>query len=179
MYEYAAAPWLVVFDDHEVVNNWADEVPAEPDPMFLERRAAALQAYYENMPMHSTARASGIDMTMFRRVEWGALATFHMLDTRQYRTDQPCGDAFASDCPQRFNPSATLTGVAQERWLLDGLARSSARWDVLRQQVFFGQVDVEPGPGSGYNPDGWDGYVANRERIINGIKNSPARTRWC
>lgn len=172
---HAVAPWLVVFDDHEVADNWADDTPSAPDANFPARRAAALQAYYENMPLRSTARPSGVDMTLHRRVNWGALATFHMLDTRQYRTDQPCGDTFASDCVQRFDPTATLTGAAQERWLLDGFAQSATRWDVLGQQVFFGRVDVVSGPGGGYNPDGWDGYVANRQRIINGIRNSPVR----
>jgi alkaline phosphatase D len=94
---HAAAPWLAVFDDHEVANNWADEVPAKPEPAFLDRRAAALQAYYENMPLRRSSAPNGIDMQLYRRVHWGALATFHMLDTRQYRTDQPCDDEFRSD----------------------------------------------------------------------------------
>lgn len=172
---HAVAPWLVVFDDHEVANNWADEIPATPDPAFLARRAVALQAYYENMPLRKTAQPSGIDVQLYRRVDWGALASFHMLDTRQYRTDQPCGDEFPSDCPQRYDPTATLTGATQERWLLDGFDDSRARWDVLGQQVFFGQVELEPGPGRAYNPDGWDGYPANRQRIIDGLANSPVR----
>ncbi len=172
---HAAAPWLAVFDDHEVADNWADEVPATPDPGFLQRRAAALRAYYENMPLRRSAMPRGVDMQLYRRVPWGALATFHMLDTRQYRTDQPCGDEFGSDCADRFDPAATLTGAAQERWLLDGFARSSARWDVLGQQVFFGGVELAPGPGRGVNPDGWDGYVANRQRIVDGLVDSPVR----
>lgn len=172
---HAAAPWLVVFDDHEIADNWADDVPAEPDAGFPARRAAALQAYFENMPLRSTAAPRGIDMDLYRRVRWGGLAMFHMLDTRQYRTDQPCGDAFASDCIERYSPAATLTGPEQERWLLDGLARSESRWDVLGQQVFFSQVDVAPGPQRGYNPDGWDGYPVNRDRVIAGIANSPVR----
>lgn len=172
---HASAPWLAVFDDHELANNWADEVPEKPDPNFLARRAAALQAYYENMPLRSSAVPRGIDMQLYRRVQWGALATFHMLDTRQYRTDQPCGDEFRANCAERFDPAATLTGAEQERWLLDGFAQSSARWDVLGQQVFFGGVDLTPGPEVGVNPDGWDGYTANRDRIVAGLLASPVR----
>jgi alkaline phosphatase D len=160
---HAAAPWLAVFDDHEVANNWADEVPAKPDPRFLDRRAAALRAYHENMPLRQSAAPRGIDMQLDRRVQWGGLATFHMLDTRQYRTDQPCDDEFRSDCVERHDPAATLTGAEQERWLLDGFAQSEARWDVLGQQVFFSQVELAPGPGRGFNPDAWDGYTANRD----------------
>ena len=51
------------------------------------------------MPLRRVARPRGIDMQLYRRVHWGALATFHMLDTRQYRDDQPCGDEMGSDAP--------------------------------------------------------------------------------
>jgi alkaline phosphatase D len=172
---HAAAPWLAVFDDHEVANNWADEVPDKPEPAFLVRRAAALQAYYENVPLSRSSIPAGIDMQLYRRVHWGALATFHMLDTRQYRTDQPCGDEFRSDCTERLNPGASLTGANQEGWLLNGFQQSQAQWDLLGQQVFFSQVDLTPGPGRGFNPDAWDGYVANRDRIVAGLVNSPVR----
>lgn len=175
---HAAAPWLAVFDDHEVANNWADAIPEKADGGFAVRRTAALQAYYENMPLRRSALPRGAgtsEMRLFRRVHWGGLATFHMLDTRQYRTDQPCRDEFRSDCPERFHPFATLTGTEQERWLLDGFARSRARWDVLGQQVFFSQVELTPGPGRGFNPDAWDGYVANRDRVVDGMLRSPVR----
>jgi alkaline phosphatase D len=172
---HAAAPWLAVFDDHEVANNWANEVPDEPEPEFLARRAAALQAYYENMPLRGLSAPRGIDMHLYRRLHWGALATFHMLDTRQYRTDQPCGDELRSDCLERLNPAASLTGADQEQWLLNGFQKSRAQWDVLGQQVFFSQVDLTPGPDRGFNPDAWDGYTANRDRIVAGLAHSPVR----
>jgi alkaline phosphatase D len=101
---HAAAPWLAVFDDHEVANNWADEVPDKPEPGFLDRRAAALQAYYENMPLRRSSMPRGIGMQLYRRVHWGGLATFHMLDTRQYRDDQACGDEIRTDCIERLDP---------------------------------------------------------------------------
>ena len=172
---HAAAPWLVVFDDHELDDNWAGEVPARPQPDFLGRRAAALQAYYENMPLRGSARPHGIAMALHRRVDWGALASFHMLDTRQNRTDQPCNDAYRSDCSQRFDPAGSLLGAAQEQWLLNGFRQSRARWDLLGQQVFFAQIDLTPGAGRGFNPDAWDGYVAGRERVVAGLLNSPVR----
>ena len=165
----------MVFDDHELDNNWADEIPEKRESEFLARRAAALQAYYENMPLRSSAIPRGIDMQLYRRVGWGQLATFHMLDTRQYRTDQPCGDTFRADCAGRLDPSATLTGAEQERWLLNGFRESRARWDLLGQQVFFAGVELVEGPATGVNPDAWDGYVANRDRIIAGLVESPVR----
>ena len=132
----------MVFDDHEVANNWADETPEVPQQDFPRRRAAALQAYYENMPLRASARPTATGMQLYRWVPWGRLATFHLLDTRQYRTDQPCNDKLPSDCPARLDPSASLIGAEQERWLLDGFAHSSARWDLIAQQVLFSQLDL-------------------------------------
>ncbi|WP_102144576.1 alkaline phosphatase D family protein [Mycobacterium hubeiense] len=163
---HAAAPWLPVFDDHELADNWADEVPGKPQPAFLDRRAAALRAYYENMPLRRASLPRGIDMGIFRRVHWGSLATFHMLDTRQYRDDQPCADEI-SDCPERDDKARSLLGAQQERWLLNGFRQLHARWDLLGQQVFFAPLKTP----RGFNPDAWDGYAANRDRIVAGMRD--------
>ena len=171
---HAVAPWAVVFDDHEVENNWADETPARPDPNFLARRAAAFQAYYENMPLRRSSIPRGIDMQLYRRIGWGRLATFHLLDTRQFRNDQACGDGY-KDCADASDPTRSITGAAQEAWLLDGFRRSSARWDVLGQQVFFGQRDNNSGPAVVTSMDAWDGYVASRERITRGWVDADVR----
>ena len=130
---HATAPWLVVWDDHELDNNWADEIPEEPQPDFLARRAAALQAFYENMPLRRISAPQGIDLRLYRRVDWGRLASFHMLDTRQYRGDQPCGDELNSPCQDRTDPARSITGAQQVAWLVDGLRTSTARWNVLGQ----------------------------------------------
>ena len=110
---HAVAPWLVVFDDHEVDNNWADEVPEHPEdvPGFMDRRAAAFQAYYENMPLRRTSIPRGPDISIYRRLQWGRLANFHMLDTRQFRDDQACGDGY-DDCPDAASPERSLPGTA-------------------------------------------------------------------
>jgi alkaline phosphatase D len=171
---HAVAPWLVVFDDHEVENNWADEVPEAPQPDFLARRAAAFQAYYENMPLRRTSIPQGIDMQLYRRIRWGRLANFHMLDTRQYRDDQGCGDGY-KDCPAAYDPARSITGPEQEAWLLDGFRRSEARWDILGQQVFFAQRDNNSGPAKVTSQDAWDGYVASRERITRGWVDARVR----
>ena len=167
---HAVAPWLVVWDDHEIENNWADDVRELPhDPAggdFAARRTAAMQAYWENMPLRAAQRPTGPDMRLYRRAGFGGLVTFHMLDTRQYRGDQPCGDEFDSDCAQRTDPARSLPGSAQERWIAEGFAASRARWDVLGQQVFFSQVDQTPGPERGFNPDAWDGYPGSRDRVV-------------
>ncbi|WP_250008000.1 alkaline phosphatase [Actinoplanes sp. M2I2] len=171
---HAVAPWAVVFDDHEVENNWADEVPEQADPAFPARRAAAFQAYYENMPLRRTSIPHGVDMQLYRRLHWGRLATFHLLDTRQYRDDQACGDGY-KDCAEAYDPARSITGERQEKWLLDGFRRSSARWDVLGQQVFFGQRDNNSGPQVVTSMDSWDGYAASRDRITRGWVDAGVR----
>jgi alkaline phosphatase D len=174
---HAAAPWLVVWDDHELENNWADEVPetpGTPGPAFLERRAAAFRAYYENMPLRRSSVPRGIDLQLYRRLRWGGLATFHMLDTRQYRDDQACGDGYDA-CPEAADPARSITGEDQERWLVDGFRRSRSRWDILGQQVFFAQRDRDAGPLKVTSMDAWDGYVASRNRITRGWVDAGVR----
>ncbi|QDL07805.1 alkaline phosphatase [Brasilonema octagenarum UFV-E1] len=169
---HAAFPWIVTWDDHEVENNYANatsEVDNEPDQdpqVFLQRRAAAYQAYYEHMPLRPFSKPEGPDMQIFRRLSFGNLATFHVLDTRQYRTDQPCGDGTKERCPENFDPNATITGKRQEEWLYKGLDRSTARWNVLAQQVIVAQRDFTPGEGATFSMDKWDGYLASRDRLM-------------
>ncbi|QFZ23418.1 alkaline phosphatase D family protein [Saccharothrix syringae] len=171
---HSVAPWVVVWDDHETENNWADEVPEQPDPAFLDRRAAAFRAYYENMPLRRGARPNGIDMQLYRRVQWGGLVNFHMLDTRQYRDDQACGDGWKT-CTDAGLPTRTITGAAQEAWLLDGFRRSRSRWDVLGQQVFFAERDRKDGPEKELSMDSWDGYLASRDRVTRGWVDAKVR----
>jgi alkaline phosphatase D len=167
---HAAFPWIVTWDDHEVENNYADEVSeidSEPDQdpeVFLMRRAAAYQAYYEHMPLRRTSVPQGPDMRLYRRISYGNLAEFNVLDTRQYRDDQAAAD------PERQDPSRTITGEQQEQWLLDGLATSGAIWKVLAQQVFFAKRDGDPGEGERYNMDPWDGYLGSRNRVLEFIQ---------
>jgi alkaline phosphatase D len=166
---HAAAPWLVTPDDHEVDNNYAGAISEELNVTpaeFLVRRAAAYQAYYEHMPLRLAALPKGPDMLLYRRIGWGRLADFFVLDTRQYRTDQPCGDGNKPPCDQVMDPNATMMGTAQRDWLFDGLARSGAAWNVLAQQVMFARVDRLAGPGVAYSMDQWPGYEVERRRVL-------------
>ena len=94
------------------------------------------------------------------------------LDTRQYRTDQPCGDGLKARCAAALSPNATLTGPSQETWLLDGLGSSPARWNVIAQQVVMSQYDHRSGEGGLFNMDAWDGYVAARNRVLGYLLNN-------
>jgi alkaline phosphatase D len=164
---HAVAPWLTVWDDHEVDNNYADLVPENDAsvPGFAERRAAAYRAYYENMPLRRTSVPRGPSLQLYRRIRWGSLATFHMLDTRQYRSDQGCGDGY-QDCPETADPARSLPGMEQEAWLAQGFRESRASWDLLGQQVFFGRRDNDAGAANTVSMDSWDGYDPSRQRVI-------------
>ncbi|HLU95602.1 MAG TPA: alkaline phosphatase D family protein [Thermobifida alba] len=161
---HARFPWVAVLDDHEVKNNWAGA--ADTDEAALARRSAAFQAYYENLPLRRSALPAGPTMGLHRRITWGRLADLTMLDTRQYRDDQPCGDGRSADCPERFAPERTLLGAEQREWLLQGFDASPARWHVLGNQVPMAQTDTDPGPDTRVWLDPWDGYVAERDRVL-------------
>ena len=166
---HAAHPWIVTTDDHEVENNYADEISErDSNPTkFLERRAAAYKAYYEHMPLLRSSLPQGPDMRLYRRHAYGDLANFSVLDTRQYRTQQANGDGLAGPNKRTRNPRRTMTGDAQQRWLFDGLEQSGSTWNVLAQQVFFAQLDFNAAPEMElYNMDAWDGYEAQRDRIV-------------
>jgi alkaline phosphatase D len=161
---HAAFPWMITWDDHEVDNNYAGDVPEDGQPDFLARREVAYQAYEEHMPLPRRLRQHGT--RVYRDAAWGRLLGLHVLDTRQYRTDQPCGDGIQFPCPAQVDPAATMTGPEQERWLLRELDRSRARWNVIAQQVIMARVDFLPGDGEVFNMDQWDGYVAARNRLL-------------
>jgi alkaline phosphatase D len=168
---HAVAPWLVVPDDHEVENNYANMVRADSSPalttaQWTDRRSAAYRAYYENMPLRPSAAPSGNSILLYRRVRWGKLATFHLLDTRQYRNDQACGDGWKV-CAAADDPARSLPGTTEEAWLLDGLGQHLGTWDIIGQQVFFAAQRDAAGAG---NMDAWDGYRPCRDRIQQG---------WC
>jgi alkaline phosphatase D len=165
---HAAFPWVVTWDDHEVENNYAadrDENGNDP-AVFLRRRAAAYQAYYEHMPLRRAFLPRGADLRLHRRLDIGRAISFHILDTRQYRSDQPCGDGNRAACAAALDPARTMLGRDQERWLHDGLRRSGRRWNVLGNQVPLASVaETVTADGPAYSMDKWAGYVAERNRL--------------
>ena len=171
---HAACPWLMVWDDHEVENDYAADRSQNADvpSWFLARRAAAYQAWYEHMPVPRSMVPFGPDLRLYTRVSFGDLVDFNLLDDRQYRSPQPCpkpgrgGSNIIENCAARLDPAATLLGARQEAWLGAGLAASKAQWNVLAQQTLMAQSDSLAGPGQRFFSDGWDGYPAARERLF-------------
>jgi alkaline phosphatase D len=165
---HARAPWIVTWDDHEVDNNYAGDIAEDKQTRqeLLERRASAYQAYYEHMPLRTKAAPKGTAMTLYRNIPWGRLANFTVLDTRQYRTDQPCGDGRKAPCPATFDPTATLLGVEQHAWMERELGRSKAAWNIVAQQVLLAKIDFQRGEGELLSMDQWSGYEACRNRVL-------------
>lgn len=173
---HAAVPWIVTWDDHEVADNYAGPFSRTLDPVdaFLARRAAAYQAFYEHMPLRAASVPRGPFAQMYRDIHYGTLASFFVLDTRQYRSDQPCNDGVHEPCDEMSDPSLTLLGDMQERWLFDGLTASSRRWQLLPQQVMMAKVDLTPGEPERYSMDQWSGYDVARTRLLQFFADRPA-----
>jgi alkaline phosphatase D len=166
---HAAAPWVVTWDDHEFDNNCAGSISEEKGvtaEAFLRRRAAAYKAYYEHMPLRRSALPKGPDMLIYRGISFGTLAQFFVLDTRQYRSDQPCGDGNKPQCAEAMSEAQTLMGLEQREWLFRGLDQSPAKWNALAQQIMIGRVDRLAGEAVGYSMDQWPGYEMERRAVL-------------
>jgi alkaline phosphatase D len=176
---HAAFPFILTFDDHEVDNNYAGLVPEDTQTLseFAQRRANAYQVYAETMPLRPNVHEKKGTINLFRSLRFGDLAEFFVLDTRQERTDQPCGDGFQvlQACPEILDPAATLMGDKQEAWLFRNLRNSRATWNVIAQQVMMMRWDlgVLAGPSLDvFNVDAWDGYQAARDRVTAFLSNN-------
>lgn len=193
---HAACPWLVTWDDHEVQNDYAgltlgENGPEVPD--FAARRSAAYQAFYEHMPVRASVLtraaqglASGAEMRIYSRVQYGKLASLTLLDARQYKSPQVCtrdgkrGSSMVNpaNCPTWNDPARSMLGADQERWLdaaWGSLEGKSVSWNIVGQQSLIGQRDWKVGPEQSFWNDGWDGYSAARTRLTDAArKNSVA-----
>lgn len=121
---HAACAFAVSFDDHEVDNNWAGPLDQDgtPPELFQLRRIGALQAWYEHMPVRRAQLPDMHGITAFRRLDYGRLLRMHVLDTRSFRSDQPCNDGKIQPCPADARVSSTMLGATQENWLDEGLS---------------------------------------------------------
>jgi alkaline phosphatase D len=169
---HAAHAFFMTFDDHEADNDWAGDLDEDgtPPEIFRLRRAAAFQAWYEHMPVRRRSFPNGPAIQMYRSARFGTLAELNFLDTRQFRTDQPCGDGYRAGCAEALSPSAHMVSAEEEAWLLHNLKRRDARWNVVAQQVMMMALDrreqLNAAPGKLLNLDSWAGYEAQRRRLL-------------
>ena len=170
---HAAAPWIVTWDDHEVLNDYAGLANRQglSPAMFAPRRAAAYQAYFEHMPIRPSLWRSRPSLRLFRGLAWGDLASLAVLDTRQYRSAPPCSSSniarnvALTGCADAARPDRSILGPAQEAWLGQQLATERRPWTLIAQQVFFAPLALD-GTGRRFFSDQWDGYAANRTRLL-------------
>jgi alkaline phosphatase D len=174
---HAACPWIAIWDDHEVDNDYARDRPEDgmDREAFLLRRAAAYRAYWEHMPLPARMRPKGPRMRIYTQLDWGELARFYLLDMRQYKSWQACprsgrrggsNTVEVTECPRLAAPGRSMLGRAQERWLDGALGVSHSRWNVIAQTTAMARLDQKPGPGRRAWTDGWDGYPAARKRLL-------------
>ena len=150
------APFIVVPDDHEVANDTfinGAENHNEGEGDFSARKAAALQAYFEWLPIRPFV--PGDNATFNRAFQWGNLVNLLMLDTRHTARSEKIpevADPFWLDDNNNFraeafqaalvDPSRTMLGQEQLGWMLDNMATSTATWQVLGQQVLMGRMFI-------------------------------------
>jgi alkaline phosphatase D len=186
---HAACPWFVIWDDHEVQNDYAGLTPGDSGPPaadFAARRADAYQAFYEHMPLRSTVLTRALaglsghaQMRIHGQVRVGRLATLTLLDARQHKDAPVCNPSGRlgsshvdpAACPNWLDPARSMLGADQERWLHEALGRSAgSTWTIVGQTTAFGPRDLKPGPGTSLRNDGWDGYAPARQRLIDSMR---------
>ncbi|AMM27027.1 MULTISPECIES: alkaline phosphatase D family protein [Acinetobacter] len=143
-------PFIVIWDDHELANDtWREgaENHQSNEGPFLERKLAALQAYFEWMPIRPVSSTDHLNI--YRQFNFGSLVELTMLDTRIIARDKQLEykdyiTASGLDA-QKFqadltDPKRTLMGYTQRDWLVDKLKQSTATWNVIGQQVLMSKM---------------------------------------
>lgn len=175
---HAAHPWVCTWDDHEVVNDYANDRDAHgTDPQrFLRRRAAAYQAYFEHMPLRLGPDSLGsASMRIHGHMAWGQLVDLWTLDCRQYRSPHACidpargGGRVVLGCDELNDPARTMLGSAQEAWLYKHLHQSQRKWRLIAQSTLIGPSGLDTPAGRTIHTDGWDGYPMARKRLLHTI----------
>jgi alkaline phosphatase D len=183
---HALFPYVSVWDDHEVEDNYTGEGPdsasTSPETLendnrtprrvpYAERRRAGYLSYFEYTPVVRTKPTQDV---IYGTVKLGRHAELFLTDERQYRSPQPCKDQIAVPCADAADPGLTMLGARQKAWFKDALTRSTATWKLWASEVML--MGWDSAPGVQLNQDGWDGYKAERQEILQhvadkGIKN--------
>jgi alkaline phosphatase D len=167
-------PFVSTWDDHEVANNYmgdllANDDPAAAEPKGVALKAAAYQAWWENLPTRFPA-PDGSRLDIFQAVTVGDLLRLYILDERQYSDLPPCRDSAIAgtdygDCDERLGEDRERLGDDQSSWLADSLGEGGVTWNLLGNPVVLagvnGGIDEDA-----YYLDTWDGFPQARRRLI-------------
>ena len=148
---HALKPMIAIWDDHEIANDafkdGAENHTPATEGTWVARRAAALQAYHEWMPIRTGADKAKI----YRSFDFGKLVSLHMLDTRLIGRDEQIdiadlaglkGAAAQGKAYSTFtSPTRQMMGKDQMDWLTTQMASSTATWQVLGQQVLMARME--------------------------------------
>jgi alkaline phosphatase D len=171
---HAAYPFVPMWDDHEVEDNYAGTQPdsASTDPEheennnkyarrvpFLTRRKNGYKAFFEAMPMLEPKGDR-----LYGSIRLGNMAELFITDERQYRDPQPCNDVQLQNCSDDLNPGRTFLGATQKSWVKGAVPKSKARWKLFASETMMMSLDSVQGQHA--NQDQWDGYSAEREEIL-------------
>src|SRR4029453_17121815 len=168
-------PFVATWDDHEVANNYlGDTVPEGefPEARLPERRAAAYQAWWENLPTRLPPPDEG-HLAVYQAFTFGDLARLELLHERQYADVAPCRDVAIEDfgdCPERQDLRTRL-GPEQEAWFGDALADQAVPWDLVGNPVVLAGIDAGTGDEPAYYLDTWDGYPDAQEAFIGQLRS--------
>jgi alkaline phosphatase D len=179
---HARFAWILTMDDHEVANNVLGDNGPDGDyagdaaaiAAYRARRADAFQAWYEHQPLRLAA-PTGPDWVLHRTVEHSDLLRIFVLDGRQYRSLYPGGASAGAVNDEVADPSRTMLGAAQEAWLDQQFAATTARWNVIANQTVMSATPFSAGSVDVYNFDQWDGYVAGRNRLLRSLVDHQVR----
>jgi alkaline phosphatase D len=144
----AAHPWLVMWDDHEVADDYDGET------VDAERRAAGYQAWWEHQPTRLGPPDAAVRLRVHRSLRWGTTATLAVVDSRQYRS-----------------PGRSMLGEEQRGWIGAEIEAAESAWTVLGSSVVFGPVEVD----GRVNTDAWDGFVDERDSIAADLRAGAGR----
>ena len=171
---HAAYPFISIWDDHEVENNYAGDEPdsAQTNPnledgdtprrvSFPVRRQNGYRAFFEAMPRIQTKRDP---QRIYGSIRLGQMAELYLTDSRQYRSEQPCDDVELTACPADQLPGGTMLGATQKAWVKRAVPAGKARWNLLTSETMMMALDSSPG--NSVNQDQWDGYAAERHEIL-------------
>jgi alkaline phosphatase D len=189
-------PWIVLWDDHELLNNYAGPQIAQQDP---QRQRHAYTAFLEYMPVQPIEPLS-LDnpprVRLYRQLAFGDLLEIFALDERQYRDGVVCQrDFLIAGCPELEEPTRTMLGERQKSWLQAALQASQAQWKCLLNEVMMMRYALSDQRGSSterlppsilrrpvaiaadlyVNLDAWDGYPNERAALLQFIADQRLR----
>lgn len=171
---HAQHSYVGIWDDHEVEDNYAGsnagEATMNPRVSFQQRQRNAYRAFYEYMPFEPLFGKPDVGHDLYRRMRIGANAELFLLDTRQYRGNQPCDDQFFTPCPSAESDPRGFLGDRQKEWLKQHLRSSGATWKLIGNQVMIMALDTALQ--AQINKDSWDGYGAERRDLLNFVKDN-------